>query len=168
MMKILQHIKNYLSVILIKFQRVFLKIFGKVLPTDIFSYRHPVSVKGICFIDNKVILLRNERGAWDLPGGKLSREEDIKICLAREMKEELDIEVTVDKLLEVDQIKVMDMVGVIILIYLCSTDAKRVDIKLSFEHYGLGLYTLEEMDLLNMSGNYKTIIRMAQEQMAMA
>ena len=166
-MKILKQIQTNLSVLLIKFLRFFLRIFSKVLPTDIFSYRHPVSVKGICFIDNKVILLRNERGAWDLPGGKLSKDEDIKVCLAREMKEELDIDIHVDKLLEVDQLKVMDMVGVIILIYICSTDAKREDIKLSFEHYGMGLYSLEEMDLLNMSGNYKSIIRMAQEQMAM-
>jgi ADP-ribose pyrophosphatase YjhB (NUDIX family) len=33
--------------------------------------RLPVSVKGVVLDEEKVILLENERGEWELPGGRL-------------------------------------------------------------------------------------------------
>lgn len=37
------------------------------------SWKIPVSIKGILFKDNNVILLKNERKEWELPGGRLER-----------------------------------------------------------------------------------------------
>jgi ADP-ribose pyrophosphatase YjhB (NUDIX family) len=36
----------------------------------------PVSVKGVVVQGGKVLLLRNERDEWELPGGKLEVGED--------------------------------------------------------------------------------------------
>jgi len=35
----------------------------------------PVSVKGVVVRDGRVLLLRNERDEWELPGGKLDLGE---------------------------------------------------------------------------------------------
>ncbi len=46
--------------------------------------------------------LPNTHGAlkWELPGGKLEKDEDPRDCLVREIREELDIEVRVGEIME--------------------------------------------------------------------
>ena len=39
-------------------------------PSDNNAFHFPVSVKGVVIREGKVILLRNERDEWELPGGK--------------------------------------------------------------------------------------------------
>jgi hypothetical protein len=39
------------------------------------AYRFPVSVKGIVVRDGAVVLVRNRRDEWELPGGKLELNE---------------------------------------------------------------------------------------------
>jgi 8-oxo-dGTP diphosphatase len=57
----------------------------------------PVSVKGILSDHGRVLLLLNERGEWDLPGGRPDSGEDHRAALKREVREEaaLDVEVGV-------------------------------------------------------------------------
>jgi len=55
--------------------------------------RFPVSVKGVLFEEDQVVLLLNERDEWELPGGRLERGEDPVVCLEREFAEELGVEV---------------------------------------------------------------------------
>jgi hypothetical protein len=38
-------------------------------PRDNNAYRFPVAVKGVLIRDGRVILLRNDRDEWELPGG---------------------------------------------------------------------------------------------------
>ena len=102
-------------------KRLFLKTLGQLIPSDVFAHRFPVSVKGICFIDDKVVLLKNERDEWDLPGGKLKKKEDIKSCLVRELEEELSIQVQPQQLLEVITLSMMNTIEVFIVIYTCLT-----------------------------------------------
>ena len=42
----------------------------KTIPIDLFAQRYPISIKGIIIWEDKVLLLKNEREEWDLPGGK--------------------------------------------------------------------------------------------------
>ena len=58
----------------------------------------PVSIKGVCLVGAKVVLLRNERDEWELPGGRLEAGEDPVPCLKRELEEELGIAAEIDGL----------------------------------------------------------------------
>jgi 8-oxo-dGTP pyrophosphatase MutT (NUDIX family) len=56
---------------------------------------YPLSIKGVVVHDGRVLLLLNERGEWDLPGGRPDPGEDHHAALTREVREEtgLDVEV---------------------------------------------------------------------------
>ena len=57
---------------------------------------YPVSVKGILFSPKgEVVLLLNQRKKWELPGDRLELGESSAQCLARELFEELNIQVRV-------------------------------------------------------------------------
>src|ERR1700683_4893001 len=59
----------------------------------------PISLKGIVFRNNgthsEVLLLRNDRLEWELPGGRIERGETPEECVAREFKEETGLSVSV-------------------------------------------------------------------------
>jgi len=46
----------------------------------------PVSIKGVVFVDEKVVLLLNDRAEWELLGGRLERGETPEACVRRELK----------------------------------------------------------------------------------
>lgn len=53
--------------------------------------------------DNKILIAKRSTGAlgigkWEFPGGKIEFLEHPEECVVREVKEELDIEISVDKL----------------------------------------------------------------------
>ncbi len=56
-----------------------------------------VTVKGLCYKDGKVLLLKESEklsNKWEMPGGGLDFGEDIIACLKREIKEETGLVVT--------------------------------------------------------------------------
>jgi 8-oxo-dGTP diphosphatase len=51
-----------------------------------------VTVKGLVHDgDGRVLLLREESGIWDLPGGRLEHGEELADCLVRECREEMGV-----------------------------------------------------------------------------
>jgi 8-oxo-dGTP pyrophosphatase MutT (NUDIX family) len=60
----------------------------------------PVSVKGALIHDARVLLLLNERGEWDLPGGRPDPGEDRRVALEREVREETGLSVEVGAALD--------------------------------------------------------------------
>lgn len=51
--------------------------------------------------DNKIFLARRKSeskhaGKWEFPGGKIEQDESAEQCLAREIKEEFSIDITVN------------------------------------------------------------------------
>ncbi|MEL6972668.1 MAG: NUDIX hydrolase [Bacteroidota bacterium] len=129
-------------------KRLFLKTIGRWILSDWFAHRFPVSVKGIVSIDGRVVLLKNERGEWDLPGGKLGRNEVIEQALQREIQEELGIDVQVGKLLSTFRASLKQQLNVLLVVYECSTDAKWTDLKMSPESFALALFYPEEVAAL--------------------
>jgi len=117
----------------------------------------PVSVKGVVIRDRRVLLLRNERDEWELPGGKLDLGEDPLDCVAREIGEEVGWPVTAGPLLDAWQYHIRDGVDVLIITYGChaGTDADPV---LSHEHKEVGLFDEEEAAALRMPEGYKKSI----------
>ena len=57
---------------------------------------------------NKILLLKNEREEWDLPGGKILEDSDIKSTLSREVLEETNLKVEIGELLMADLFKVVE------------------------------------------------------------
>ena len=144
-------------------QRWYLTTLGKWIPTDVFASKFPVSVKGIIIIDNKVVLLKNERQKWDLPGGKLKKKEQIEECLIREFSEELNASISVKYLLGTENIKVYNLINVLIVIFFCETKASFNDLKISHESFGLGQFSEQEIEQINLPKYYLPLIRKAFE-----
>jgi ADP-ribose pyrophosphatase YjhB (NUDIX family) len=118
----------------------------------------PVSVKGVCVRDGRVLLLHNERDEWELPGGKLELGEDPADCVRREIAEETNWTVCVGPILDCWQYHIRDGVDVLIVTYGClvSGDA---EVQVSHEHKRAGLFTLAEVEDLPMPEGYRQSIR---------
>jgi mutator protein MutT len=139
-----------------------LKSFFRIIPSDFFARKYPISVKGIIPINGKIALVKNERNEWEPPGGKIEPNETPEQCVLREIREELNIEASIDHLLDTWMYKVAGKVNVFCVIYLCkSLQIDEHQIKLSFEHDEYGLFTTDEIETLNIPGNYKATIRAA-------
>ena len=115
-------------------------------------------MKGVVIIDNKVLLLKNERDEWELPGGKLDIDETPIICVAREIEEELSIKVEVQDILDSWLYHIKPGIDVVIITYGCTAIGNN-EPKLSHEHKELSSFNLEEIDGLKMPENYKISIK---------
>ena len=60
----------------------------------------PISVKAVLIHEDRVLLLLNERGEWDLPGGRPDPGEDHRSALEREVCEETGLVVEVGAALD--------------------------------------------------------------------
>ena len=127
-------------------------------PRDNDAYRFPVSVKGVVIRDGSVILLRNERDEWELPGGKLELSESPQQCLVREMEEELQLEIVPETILDSWVYTIVPGVNVLVLAYGCS-ETSRHEAVLSDEHKELRWFPLADVDALRMPDGYKASIR---------
>lgn len=118
----------------------------------------PVSVKGVVVRDDRVLLLRNERDEWELPGGKIEVGETPEGCLVREVEEETGWPVKVGEILDswIYHITQVDR-HVFIVTYGCYVDSQ-APVVVSNEHKEAGLFTREGVSGLPMPDNYKASI----------
>src|SRR5262245_13156533 len=93
----------------------------------------PVSVKGVVIYEGRVLLLLNERGEWDLPGGRPDPGEDHRAALRREVREETGLEVEVGAAIDGHLFEVLPGRFVRILPFACRPVAGS-DVALSHEH----------------------------------
>ncbi len=93
----------------------------------------PVSVKGVIIDDGRVLLLLNERGEWDLPGGRPDPGEDHRAALVREAREEAGLAVEVGAQVDEYLFEVLPQRFVHIVAYACRL-AGGSDVVLSHEH----------------------------------
>ncbi|MBL0338925.1 MAG: NUDIX hydrolase [Rhodospirillaceae bacterium] len=118
----------------------------------------PVSIKSVIYLNRKVILLKNERDEWELPGGKLEPGESPESCVVREAFEELSISVEVDSIIDSWLYVVSPNVEVVIITYLCKTVGKNRSPTVSHEHKEVKLFSIQEVPGLFMPDGYKRSI----------
>lgn len=63
-------------------------------------YCHKIRLGVVLIHDGKLLLVRqNNRPFWVFPGGTLELEEGLEDCAIREMKEEINLDVSIEKVL---------------------------------------------------------------------
>lgn len=121
------------------------------------SRRLPVSAKGVVIRNGAVALLKNERNEWELPGGKLEPTESPEACVAREIHEELGLQVEAKTYLDTWIYEIGPGATVQIVTYGC-TETSLVEASLSHEHSELGWFRLADVANLVMPEGYKRSI----------
>jgi 8-oxo-dGTP pyrophosphatase MutT (NUDIX family) len=94
---------------------------------------HPLSIKGVVINGGCALLLLNERGEWDLPGGRPEAGEDHRAALRREVREETGLDVDVGAALEEYLFEVLPGVFVRIAPFACRP-RHAINVVLSHEH----------------------------------
>jgi 8-oxo-dGTP pyrophosphatase MutT (NUDIX family) len=115
-------------------------------------------VKGVIIRGGKVILLRNERDEWELPGGKLELSESSEQCLEREIAEELQLTIEPQPILDSWTYTIVPGVHVLVLTYGC-LESSLDEAVLSDEHKELRWFPLAKIDTLDMPEGYRASIR---------
>ncbi|MDX2531545.1 NUDIX hydrolase [Streptomyces scabiei] len=124
----------------------------------------PVSVKGVA-VDGRrrVLLLKNEREEWELPGGRLELPDATpEFAVEREIEEETGWAVKAGPLLDVWIYQPLPVTmpdrRVVIVTYGCTVLTPDMAPVLSHEHKQLGMFTADEVTGLIMPDGYKQSI----------
>lgn len=124
--------------------------------------RYPISIKGVlCSPAGELVLMLNERDEWELPGGRLEPGETVPQCLAREIEEELDLQIEVGVPLDSYLFEVIPTRHVFIVTHRCRLrDGARFEPRLSHEHKKIGLFAADALPA-NLPAGYRASIRRA-------
>jgi 8-oxo-dGTP pyrophosphatase MutT (NUDIX family) len=117
----------------------------------------PVSVKGVVARAGRVILLKNERAEWELPGGRLEAHETLEQCVAREIAEELGLAVAVENLLDCWLYEPIPARRVLIVTYGCRLTSDAAP-RLSDEHRALDWFDERALGALALPAGYRRAI----------
>ena len=114
----------------------------------------PVSIKGVLLIDGQVVLVKNSRNEWELPGGRIDPGETHAQTLAREFAEELSIDVTVSSAIDSYVFEAIPGRHVNIVTYGCSLTGQFVP-RLSEEHSEHCLWPIDRLSEINLPEGYR-------------
>ena len=121
---------------------------------DGFPMDRPVSIKGVLLIDRQVVLLKNSRNEWELPGGRTDPGETHAQTLAREFAEELSLAVSISNPIDSYVFEVIPGRHVNIVTYGCILAGDFVP-RLSEEHSEHCLWPLDRLSEVNLPDGYR-------------
>jgi 8-oxo-dGTP pyrophosphatase MutT (NUDIX family) len=122
--------------------------------TESGSDSFPVSVKAVIFDDHRVLLVRNDRSEWELPGGKLEFNESPTECVEREVREETGWTISASKILDSWNYRFSESNQVLIVTYGCEV-LKRTEVLKSPEGSELTLMALTDLSGANLHTGYR-------------
>ena len=125
-------------------------------------FRLPISVKAALLEGGRACLLLNERGQWELPGGRLERGESPEDCLRREVREETGLDVVIESLVEARAFRPTPSREVFVVVYRCRPAAPGHPV-ISAEHHDAGWFTLAELGSLVLPDGYLETLERALE-----
>lgn len=114
----------------------------------------PVSVKGVVVTVGRVLLLRNDRDEWELPGGRLELGETPEECVAREISEETGWHVETGPIVDSWVYEALPGRSVFIVTYGCHVTTAG-DVTLSPEHEAAGLFAPADLADLSLPAGYR-------------
>ncbi|MET9265243.1 NUDIX hydrolase [Amycolatopsis sp. NPDC004079] len=120
---------------------------------------YPVSIKGVLIRSGRVLLARNDRDEWELPGGRIEPGETPEECVAREIEEETGLRAAAAEILDswIYHITSADK-DVFIVTYGCTTiDSAQAPVP-SHEHKRLDEFGEHDVSALTMPDGYKRSI----------
>lgn len=116
-----------------------------------------VTTKGLIRDDDKIFMVRDQAGNWELPGGKIEFGESPEITLKREFLEELGVNnVEIGKIINVWDFTTkanQNDYHFVVLVYECKADLS--NIKISDEHIEYKWIDLKDIDKYPMRDGYK-------------
>jgi 8-oxo-dGTP pyrophosphatase MutT (NUDIX family) len=115
---------------------------------------HPISIKGVLLLDGHVVLLKNSRNEWELPGGRIDPGESHAQTLSREFAEELAVVVDVSKHIDSYLFEVIPGRHIQIITYGC-TLAGAFAPKVSDEHSEHCLWPVHRLSEINLPEGYR-------------
>jgi 8-oxo-dGTP pyrophosphatase MutT (NUDIX family) len=115
------------------------------------------SIKGVLLVEGGVVLVKNPRDEWELPGGRIEPGEAPEVTLAREFAEELSVEVQVGAPIDSYVFEVIPTRHVRIVTYGCTLSGTFSPL-ISDEHSEYCVCPLNELDDLNLPAGYRQSI----------
>jgi mutator protein MutT len=123
--------------------------------------RYPVSIKGIIVKKGRILLVKNDRNEWELPGGQIETGESPEQCLKREIREELQIDATVLKIVGTQLFEVIPGRYVFLAVYLCEIPDENAMIELSHEHTEVEWFSPDDLPRAELPKIYREFIETA-------
>jgi 8-oxo-dGTP pyrophosphatase MutT (NUDIX family) len=118
---------------------------------------YPTSIKGVLLVDRQVLLVKNSRDEWELPGGRIDEGEDHAQTVLREFAEELSLNVAIRAPIDSYLFEVIPGRRVLIVTYGC-TLVGEFRPAISHEHTEHCLWPVERLSELNISAGYRRSI----------
>ncbi len=117
-----------------------------------------VSVKAVLIWLDEVILLRNDRDEWELPGDHLAHDESPEECAERAIEEELGLYATAERLLDTWVYELAGTAPELVISYGCSVNLPD-PLALREEHAEVRLFPVNELDSLPLPAGYAESIK---------
>ncbi len=127
--------------------------------------RLPISVKGVLIHRGHVLLLRNDRGEWELPGGRLGEGEAPEEAVVREIEEETGQRARIASLVDAWVYQVTRTEKVLIIQYACQMVGAR-SVRVSDEHIEHRWFRLADLNGQPLPGGYLRGIKRALKRRA--
>jgi len=128
----------------------------------------PVSAKAVVLFNGKILILRQQNGNWDLPGGKVDDNESVTEALIREVWEETKLAVIPVDLLTSSMKPRPHAEDLLVMSYLCEIREQTDEfvVQLSEEHVSYELLDLSQALALPMHQHYVRALMKAQKHVS--